>query len=75
MMSPIINKVRRQYVRTKIAKEVNFNQKGLKVCHAHNMRKKIQRDLSTYLKRPKDDVSSLLKRSRWDFFHRLEAII
>ena len=26
--------------------------KGLKVCHAHNMKKKIQRDLSSYLKYP-----------------------
>ena len=37
--------------------------KGLKVYHAHNMKKKIQRDLSSYL-----------KRSRW-LFYRLEAII
>ena len=25
--------------------------KDLKVCHAHNMKKKIQRDLSSYLRR------------------------
>ena len=38
--------------------------KGLKVCYAHNMKKKIQRDLSSYL-----------QRSREYLFYRLEAII
>ena len=38
--------------------------KGLKVYHTHNMKKKNQRDLSSYL-----------KRSRQDHFYRLEAIV
>ena len=32
--------------------------KGLKVCHTYNMEKKIQKDLSSYLKRSREDLSS-----------------
>ena len=31
--------------------------KGLKVYHAHNMKKKIQRDISSYLKRSRGDTN------------------
>ena len=47
--------------------------KGLKVCHAYNIKKKIQRDLSSYLKRSRESLSVLLKRSKW-LFYRLETI-
>ena len=49
--------------------------KGLEVSHAHNMKKKIQRDLSSYLKRSREDLSLLLKRSKYDLFYRLRAIL
>ena len=75
MMSLSINK-NKKHLFTYTTKEKGLLcTQGLNVCHAHNMKKNFQRELSSYLKRPREDPSSYLKRSRDNLFITIEGIV
>ena len=57
-MSPSLNKTNKQIRTLTNNDKALINHKWFEVCHAHNMKKKIKRGLSSYLKRSRVDLSS-----------------